>query len=176
MNRCPSRREVVAGAAGAALGYWISTPTVRAENRSPHAKLNVACVGIGGRGNGNVDSVIKENILGLCEVDAVRAGTSFSNCPMRRKFTDWRRMLDKLHKELDAVVISTPDHMHAPITLAAIQLGKHVYCESRWPIPSANADASPRRLQSTRSSRRRETMATQPQVPGERSNCSDQAR
>jgi predicted dehydrogenase len=138
----PSRREIVAGAAGAALGYWVSTPFSRATSRSPNEKLNVACVGIGGRGSDNVDAVMKESILGLCEVDTVRGKAKLQQLPKVPLFADWRRMLDKLHRELDAVVISTPDHMHAPIAMAAIELGKHVYCEK----PLAHTIGECRRL------------------------------
>lgn len=129
MSRRPSRREVVAGVAGAALGCWIPTGDSRAQSRSPNEKLGVACVGIGGRGNSNVDGMMKESIVALCEVDTVRGKDKLQQLPEVPLFADWRRMLDKVHKEIDAVVVSTPDHMHAPVTLAAMQLGKHVYCE-----------------------------------------------
>jgi predicted dehydrogenase len=99
------------------------------RGQSPNEKLNIACVGVGGRGRGNLDGVHSENIVALCDVDHVRAEGAFKRYPDVPKFDDYRRLFDRLHGEIDAVVVSTPDHMHAPITLAAMELGKHVYCE-----------------------------------------------
>ena len=70
-----------------------------------------------------------ENLVAVCDVDLKRAGGNWTKVPENRRFKDYRRMLDKLDKQIDAVCISTPDHMHAPITLAAMALGKHVYTQ-----------------------------------------------
>jgi len=101
----------------------------RARRESPNGKLNIACVGVAGRGDGNLGPVSTENIVALCDVDFDYAANGFKRFPDAMKFADWRRMFDRMEKEIDAVVVSTPDHMHAPISLAAMQLGKHVYCE-----------------------------------------------
>ncbi len=102
-------------------------------------KLNLAVVGCGGQGAENLERVSDENIVALCDVDDDRAGESFAKFPKARKFRDFRKMLDAMHREIDAVVVSTPDHMHAPISLAAMELGKHVYCEKplTWGIGEA---------------------------------------
>ncbi|MFC1498187.1 Gfo/Idh/MocA family protein [Verrucomicrobiota bacterium] len=123
-----SRRRFIYGtvAGGAVLS---GTFPLRWAYASPNEKLNVACVGCGGKGKGNVSGVSKENIVALCDVDSNKASGIFEKHPDVPKFKDYRKMLDKMDKEIDAVVISTPDHVHFPIGMAAIGLGKHVYIE-----------------------------------------------
>lgn len=101
---------------------------------APSDKLNIACVGIGGKGRVDVDGVSSENIIALCDVDQARA-TETSNrknayeaFPKARRYQDYREMLEK-EKDIDAVTISTPDHTHAIITMAAMKKGKHVYTQ-----------------------------------------------
>jgi predicted dehydrogenase len=73
--------------------------------------------------------VAGENIVALCDVDQQRAAKSFERFPQAKKYRDFRKMLDDLHAQIDAVVVSTPDHTHAPAAAMAIRLGKHCYCE-----------------------------------------------
>lgn len=129
MSNRTSRRRFLKSSIAAGAGFWVAGRPSYAESRSPNDKLSIACVGIGGRGAGNVEGMMGENIIALCEVDEVRGNEMLKRLPDVAKFADYRVMFDKLHKQIDAVVVSTPDHMHAPITLAAIELGKHVYCE-----------------------------------------------
>jgi predicted dehydrogenase len=96
---------------------------------SPNGKLNIALIGVGGRGEANLDGVKTENIVAMCDVDRDRAAKGTEAHPNARFFSDFRVMFDRMHKEIDAVVISTPDHTHAPAVLRAIGLGKHVFCE-----------------------------------------------
>ena len=95
---------------------------------SPSDKLNIAGIGVGGQGGGDIRSMESENIVALCDVDWERAAKTFSNFPKAKHYKDFRRMFDE-QKDIDAVVVATPDHFHAVATMAAIQLGKHVYCE-----------------------------------------------
>lgn len=95
----------------------------------PSRKLNLAFVGVGGRGRDNLHGLSSENVVALCDVDEARARESFQQYPKARTFQDYRVMLDQIGKEIDAVVVSTPDHTHAAVALAAMQLHKHVYCE-----------------------------------------------
>ncbi len=99
-----------------------------AGHTPPSEKLNIAGIGIGGRGEGDLDEVGTENIVALCDVDEAYAGRVFKKYPNARKWTDFRKMLDE-QKDIDAVVIATPDHLHAVVAMAAIKRGKHVYCE-----------------------------------------------
>lgn len=96
----------------------------------PSEKLNIAAIGIGGQGAGNVSTVSQgNNIVALCDVDSRHAGDTFKKFPDAKPFQDFRRMFDQMEKEIDAVVVSTPDHTHAVAAMAAIKRGKHVYCE-----------------------------------------------
>jgi predicted dehydrogenase len=95
---------------------------------SPNQKLNLAGIGVGGQGAHDLGQMESENIVALCDVDKSRGGHSFTKYPKARQFTDYRRMLDEM-KEIDAVVVATPDHQHAFAAMEAIKRGKHVYCE-----------------------------------------------
>jgi predicted dehydrogenase len=101
----------------------------RTQAASPNRKLNIALIGVGGRGGVNLDQVKSENIVALSDVDRDRAARAIESYPAARFFSDYRVMLDRMHGEIDAVVVSTPDHTHAPAVLRAINLGKHVFCE-----------------------------------------------
>lgn len=100
-----------------------------AGNTSPSEKLNIAGIGVGGRGAGDIGEVSSENIVALCDVDFRSAAGTFKQYPKARQYRDFRKMLDKEDKNIDAVVVATPDHTHAVATMMAIKMGKHVYCE-----------------------------------------------
>lgn len=129
MNRTITRRGILQGSAAIAAGYWISPTLTAADSKSPNEQLNVACIGIGGQGGANVRGVRSQNIVALCDVDDKRAGSQYDNFPKAEKFYDFRRMFDKMEKQIDAVVVSTPDHMHFHPSMWALQRGKHLYCE-----------------------------------------------
>lgn len=99
-----------------------------ARKLSPNEKLNIGIIGCGGRGADNMQGVQSENIVALCDVDTVRAEAAARKHPQAKRYQDFREMLDK-EKSLDAVVISTPDHVHAVAAISAMQRGLHVYCE-----------------------------------------------
>ncbi len=96
---------------------------------SPNEKLNIACIGVGGRGAANVQGVARENIVAFCDVDSQRAAASVAKHPNAKIYQDFRRLFDEMGKSIDAVTVSTPDHTHAVAAMRAIQMGKHVYCE-----------------------------------------------
>jgi predicted dehydrogenase len=96
--------------------------------RPPSDTLNIAGIGIGGQGAHDLAQFADHNIVALCDVDADYAGRTFERYPKAKRYADYRRMLQD-QKDIDAVVIATPDHTHACIALAAMQAGKHVYCE-----------------------------------------------
>jgi len=95
---------------------------------APSDKLNIAAIGSGGMGAGNIKNVSSQNIVALCDVDFVQAAGTFKAYPKAPQFKDYRTMLEKV-KEIDAVIVATPDHSHAPAAMAAIKLGKHVYVQ-----------------------------------------------
>jgi hypothetical protein len=124
-----SRRDFM-GAAAAVTAFTIVPSHVLGGSRRvpPSEKLNIAGVGIGGRGEGDLHEIGSENIVALCDVDDKYAAKVFKKYPDATKYHDFRVMLDK-EKNIDAVVIATPDHSHAVVAMTAIKMGKHVYCE-----------------------------------------------
>jgi hypothetical protein len=120
---------LLAGAVPA--GGFGSTPSLSALGyKSFNEKLNIAGIGVGTRGPAILQGVAPtENIVALCDVDEVRASRGFQTYPKASKHKDYRTMLEKEGKNIDAVMIATPDHMHTPIALLCMQHGKHIYCE-----------------------------------------------
>lgn len=99
---------------------------------APSDKLNIAAIGAGGKGMYNLTQAYNEgsdNITVLCDVDDRQSQKAREMWPSATYYKDYRQMLDKEGNNVDAIIVSTPDHMHAPIALAAMQLGKHVYVE-----------------------------------------------
>lgn len=137
-----TRRSLVR-AAGAGLGLAALSPHAvsgpRVLRGARREKLNVACFGVGGRGANNTGAMGGENLIALCDVDAERAKWMRERFPEVPFFADYRQVLDELGEKLDAVVVSTPDHMHAPIAIAAMRRGLHCYCEKplTWSIEEA---------------------------------------
>lgn len=116
------RSAVVAGV--------LAFPFVSARNvLGANSRLNIAGVGVGGKGWVDITSCDSENIVGLCDVDAGRLATAQKRFPAARAFADWRVMFDQLGKQIDAVTVSTPDHLHFHPSYRAIREGKHVFCQ-----------------------------------------------
>lgn len=128
--RKTSRRFFLKKATTAAAAFTIVPRHVLGKgSTAPSNKLNIACIGVGGRGGSNLGGVSRENIVALCDVDTRRAGKAFEKYPQAKKYRDFRRMFDEMGNKIDAVTVSTPDHTHALTCMAAIRRGKHVYCE-----------------------------------------------
>ena len=112
--------------AGGAVVFGVPT-LLRAANLN--SKLNIASVGVMGKGESDVNHCSAENIVALCDVDADRAGKQREKYPDAKFYQDYRKMFDAMGKSIDAVTVSTPDHMHAIVASLAMSLGKHVYCQ-----------------------------------------------
>ena len=124
-----TRREALQTTAALGAGLWLGTSTQQTR-AAANDKLNVAVIGIGGRGVANLNGVGKtENIVALCDVDDKRAGKAYERFPKAKKYADYRRMLDDMENKIDAVVVSTPDHTHFHPSMIAMTMGKHLYCE-----------------------------------------------
>jgi predicted dehydrogenase len=128
-----TRRTFLATGAAAAWSFTVVPRHVLGgpDQTPPSEKLNVGCVGIGGQGGGvtrELASFPSVNIAALCDVDETYAARTVKQYPGIPFYKDYRRMLEK-EMGLDAVMIATPDHWHAPISIAAMRMGKHVYCE-----------------------------------------------
>lgn len=94
----------------------------------PSEKLNIACIGAGGQGARDIGQVSSENILALCDVDERQAGKTFQLYSKAAKYRDFRKMLEK-EKNIEAVIVATPDHTHAVAAMMALKMGKHLYCQ-----------------------------------------------
>lgn len=129
MSNQTTRRDFLRNASVVGAGVWTSSLSSSARAATPNEKLNVAVIGVEGRGAANRDAVAKlENIVALCDVDETRLGKAGEKYPKAKRYVDFRRMLDQ-QRDIDAVVVATPDHTHAVCAIAAMQRGKHVYCE-----------------------------------------------
>jgi predicted dehydrogenase len=125
-----TRRDFLSSiAAGAALFHIVPRHVLGKGYRAPSDTLNVACIGVGGMGRNDVRGMELENLVALCDVDWSSAEDAFRSYPKARRYRDYREMLDREAKNIDAVTVSTPDHSHAAATLLALGAGKHVYCQ-----------------------------------------------
>jgi predicted dehydrogenase len=126
-----SRRSFLKNAAIATAGISvIPSHTVSGLGpKVPSDKLNIAGIGIGGKGHPNLVGMSTENIVGLCDVDWKYADKCFREFPKAKKYWDWRKMFDEMHSSIDGVMVATADHTHALVAATALSLGKHVYCQ-----------------------------------------------
>ncbi len=124
------RRDFVknVSATGLALTLIPSYTVSGLGHIAPSDKLNIAGIGIGGKGSANLKNMVGQNIVALCDSDYAYADRVFKEYPKAEKYQDYRKMFDE-QKDIDAVVIATPDHTHAIIAAAAMDLGKHVYIQ-----------------------------------------------
>ncbi len=144
-----SRRHFI-GTVGAGLAFqglpsFATGESIRTGELVKNRKINIACVGCGGKGEDDVNRFAGENIVGLCDVDFTRGAGVFQKYPQAKIFRDWREMIATLDDQIDAVVVSTPDHMHFPIAMMAMQMGKHVYVQK----PMAHTVAEARMMLET---------------------------
>src|SRR5262245_57884748 len=125
-----SRRQFIRKSALAAGTIALGTRTFAARRKlSSTDKLRIAAVGATGKGRTDIECCGDEHIAAICDVDSDLAADTLKKFPDAKFYFDWREMLDKEHKNIDAVIVSTPDHLHAAIASAAMKLGKHVYCQ-----------------------------------------------
>jgi predicted dehydrogenase len=124
-----SRRDFIKTASLASAAVAFPNVMRSQQGQSPNNKLNIALCGVGGRGWDAVQGLKGENFVAFCDVDDERAAKTYDEFPNVPHFRDFRQMLDKMGNQIDAVTVSTPDHMHFPIAMAALQLGKHVFVE-----------------------------------------------
>ena len=124
-----NRRQFLGASATAAAGLVILKDSRSVGAYPANEKLSIGIIGACGQGGSNARNVAGENLVALCDVDERRADETHKEFPRAQRYVDFRKMLDELHRQLDAVVVSTPDHTHAVAAVAAMKLGKHVYCE-----------------------------------------------
>ncbi len=151
MARHPTRRRFIQDTTLAGLGFWAAGGVaLGAKEKAANDQVNIACIGVGGKGSSDVDGAAKVGkIIAFCDVDentlngkaseTVKKGSDEPKFPGVQKFHDYREMLDKLGDKIDAVTVSTPDHTHAPAALMAMKKGKAVYCQK--PLTHTVAEA-----------------------------------
>jgi predicted dehydrogenase len=126
-----TRRGFMGAAAGVAAFTVVPRSVLGGAGQTPPSeRVNIAGVGFGGQGGSDLQHLEKDtNIVALCDVDWAHAAHVFRRYSNAKKYKDFREMLDKEDKNIEGVVVATPDHLHAIVSMAAIKRGKHVYCE-----------------------------------------------
>jgi predicted dehydrogenase len=141
-----NRRNFLKLSAAAGAGYWLTASAVSATRAGdqPNEKLHFAGIGVGGKGSSDIDHCAElGQVVAICDIDENTLNAKFNQKGLGRnrkddteqhyvkskKYADYRKMFDEMAKQIDAVTVSTPDHTHAPASLMAMKLGKHVYCQ-----------------------------------------------
>ncbi len=133
MKKTLNRRTFLKHSAVLGAGITILKSGILKAGNSPNEKLNIAAIGVGGRGADDINDVKSENIVALCDVNEKNLAAAARKFPQAKTYSDWRKCLDQ--KDIDAVVCATTDHTHAFVNVWAMNRGKHVYCEK----PLANS-------------------------------------
>ncbi len=117
-----NRRELLGRslAGGAAVGFGVWSGALRAESKSPNEKLNIAMIGTANQARFSIDNVRQENIVAVCDIDDNYLSAAGADFPHAKTYTDFRKLLEQA--DIDAVVVATPDHIHAPATAAALHM------------------------------------------------------
>jgi predicted dehydrogenase len=124
-----SRRTFLATAGAATAATLQPGFAIGQEGESANAKINIAFIGAGGMARAGTRACAQENYVAFCDVDDARASETYNQYPNVPRFNDFRKMLDKMENQIDAVVISTPDHTHFAAAMECMQRGKHVYVQ-----------------------------------------------
>ncbi len=132
MSAQTDRRGFLQAGAVAGIGFWVAGSSTAADKEPAAAveRLNIACIGVGGKGSSDTDNASEiGNVVALCDIDDNTLAAKSKKFPKAKTFNDFRALLEKMDKDIDAVVVSTPDHTHAPAAAMALRLRKHVYCQ-----------------------------------------------
>jgi predicted dehydrogenase len=130
MNSQRTRRQFLKETAVTGASILIADRALAQGAKSPNERVNFGCIGVGGKGDSDTaDAARLGNVVAICDVDDNTLNQAATKYPNARKFNDFREMLDKMGKEIDAVTVSTPDHTHAPAAAMAMHMGKHAFCQ-----------------------------------------------
>ena len=124
-----TRRKFLQTSSAAAAGLWLGgiTSGQGARKLSPNEKLNIGVIGTANRAGENLREVSSQNIVAICDVDDKFLNAAGEKYPSAKKYNDFRKLMDQ--KDIDAIVVGTPDHTHAVACMAALRSGRHLYCE-----------------------------------------------
>jgi predicted dehydrogenase len=143
MTRRVTRRQFVRDAGLAGVGFWVAGGiSLAGTTRSPLEKVNVASIGVGGKGHSDTKQAAElGNLVAICDIDEGSLDRMAKDYSKAAKFFDFREMLDKRGKDIDAVTVSTADHTHAIASITAMKMKKHVYCQKplTWSVSEARA-------------------------------------
>ncbi len=130
MSRRTNRRQFIQQTGLAGLGFWVAGGLTPGISKSPNEKLNIAGIGVGGKGSSDIDQAGNHgNVVAICDIDDKTLEGKAGRFSQAKKYNDFRKMLDEMGKSIDAVTVSTPDHTHAAAAMMAMKMGKHVYCQ-----------------------------------------------
>ncbi len=132
MSSRTTRRDFLKQSTLAGVGFWVGGTSVSLaqDKKSANERLNIACIGVGGKGSSDTDQAGGVgNVVAICDVDEDYLNAKANKFSGAKKYFDFRKMLEEMDKQIDAVTVSTPDHTHAPASVMAMKMGKHVYCQ-----------------------------------------------
>ena len=130
MSFSTDRRRFLQSTAALGVGYWVTGSVEAAASKSPNEQIQVGCIGVGGKGQSDVQNMSKlGEIYAMCDVDSTTLEGQVKAYKVEHSFSDFREMLDKMGSKIDAVTVSIPDHNHAVAAAKAMKMGKHVYCQ-----------------------------------------------
>jgi predicted dehydrogenase len=130
MSSKTTRREFVKAAAFTGISFYMVNPAWAKDSKSPNERVNFACIGVGGKGDSDTaDANRLGNVVAICDVDENTLNGAAQKYPNAQKFSDYRKMLDKIGKSIDAVTVSTPDHHHSHAAAMAMEKGINCFCQ-----------------------------------------------
>jgi predicted dehydrogenase len=131
MSERTNRRDFLKASALAGVGFWVAGPAAaEKKERSPLERVRFACIGVGGKGGSDTaDAARHGDVVAICDVDESTLGKASARYPKAQKFTDFRKLFEKMGDSIDAVTVSTPDHVHAVASGMAMLLGKHCFTQ-----------------------------------------------
>jgi predicted dehydrogenase len=151
MSGAFDRRRFLQAASLAGFGIGLPRGLALGQGAAPNERLRFACIGVGGKGGGDTDQVgTLGDVVALCDIDSKRLGERAAKFPGAKTYADFRKLLEEMAPKIDAVVVSTPDHTHAPAAVMAMRLGKPVYCQK----PLAHSPYEARLMRETAAERK----------------------
>lgn len=130
MARKTNRRKFLQATALTGAGFWVANSLRAEDSKSPNERIRFASIGVGGKGSSDsADAGNNGDMVAICDVDERTLDGAAAKFPQAKKYVDFRKMFDEMRDSIDAVTVSTPDHMHAPAAVMAMRLGKHCFCQ-----------------------------------------------
>ncbi len=131
MSKRSNRRQFLKTTALTGIGFWIASRSGAEESKSPNERIAMASVGVAGRGSEDSDDAGKAgDMVAICDVDETRLNKAGDKkFPKAKRYADFRKMFEEMGKSIDAVTVSTPDHVHAAVAIMAMRMGKHCFCQ-----------------------------------------------